>query len=149
MLEGLAVFGYLGLFVGSFLASTILPLASEALFSAVVLATDTDAWLCVAVATVGNTLGGLSCYALGYLGKQEWIRRFLRISETRLRLWMNRIRRYGVWMVFFSFLPVIGDLIALSSGYVRCPLLPTATLMLLGKGIRYLFWLYLHGLIFP
>lgn len=148
MLDGLAVFGYLGLFFGSFLASTVLPFASEALFSAVILAAGSDPWVCVAVATVGNTLGGLTCYALGFLGRREWIARFLKTDEKKTQRWIERIRRRGTALVFFSFLPLIGDLIALAAGYVRCPILPTAAFMMLGKFFRYILWLCLHGWIF-
>ena len=48
--------GYIGLFVASFLAATILPIASEAVFIAMLF--SFNPWVCLFFATTGNTLGG-------------------------------------------------------------------------------------------
>jgi len=54
---------------------------------------------------------------------------------------MFKIHRYGDWFAFFSFLPGIGDIIAVASGYFRCRWWIVAISMLLGKFIRYVIWL--------
>ena len=61
---GLIELGYLGLFIASFLAATVVPFSSEVIFSAMVFG-GFDEWTCVLIATVGNWLGGMTCYYLG------------------------------------------------------------------------------------
>ena len=75
--------GYLGLFIASFLAATVVPFSSEVVFSAMVFG-GLDAWTCVLVATLGNWLGGMTCYYLGRLGKIEWIEKYLRIKKEKM-----------------------------------------------------------------
>ena len=60
--------GYWGLFLSSFLSSTVIPLSSEVALVAL-LAMGLDPVLCVLTATLGNSLGGMTSYGLGYLGK--------------------------------------------------------------------------------
>jgi membrane protein YqaA with SNARE-associated domain len=139
--------GYLGLFIASFLAATVIPFSSEVVFSALVFG-GLDAWWCVVVATAGNWLGGLTCYYLGRLGKLEWIEKYLRIKKEKLDSFSARIHKYGDWFAFFSFLPFVGDIIAVASGYFRCNIWIAASAMLAGKFIRYLVWMYLNGQIF-
>lgn len=139
--------GYLGLFIASFLAATVVPFSSEIVFSALVYG-GLDPWNCVFVATAGNWLGGLSCYFIGKLGKIEWIEKYLRIKKEKLDKWLHSIHKYGDWFAFFSFLPGIGDAIAVASGFFRCNFWVVAISMLLGKFIRYIVWMYFHGLIF-
>lgn len=55
-MDFLLEWGYLGLFVGSFLASTIIPFSSEFLLIAMLLAGG-NPWACFAAATIGNGLG--------------------------------------------------------------------------------------------
>lgn len=139
--------GYIGLFIASFLAATVVPFSSEVVFSALVFG-GLDEWTCVFVATAGNWLGGLSCYYLGRLGKLEWIEKYLRIKKEKLERFTSRIQKHGDWFAFFSFLPGIGDAIAVASGFFRCNFWIAAVSMLLGKFFRYIVWMYLHGLIF-
>lgn len=139
--------GYLGLFIASFLAATVVPFSSEVVFSALVYG-GLDPWTCVFVATAGNWLGGLSCYYIGKLGKIEWVEKYLRIKKEKLDKWLDKIHKYGDWFAFFSFLPGIGDAIAVASGFFRCNFWVVVVSMLLGKFIRYIVWMYFHGLIF-
>ena len=67
-MESLAEFGYLGLFISSFLGATIIPLSSEIVLSILIL-NGFDLGLSLVLATTGNWLGGLSSYYLGSLGK--------------------------------------------------------------------------------
>ena len=67
-MEWLLNLGYFGLFVGSFVAATVVPFSSDVLLVGM-LAAGGNIWLSVAVATLGNWLGGLTSYGLGWLGK--------------------------------------------------------------------------------
>jgi membrane protein YqaA with SNARE-associated domain len=137
--------GYLGLFIASFLAATVIPFSSEVIFSAMVFS-GLDGWTCVWVATVGNWLGGMSCYYLGRLGKIEWIEKYTGVKQKKIEKFADRIHKHGDWFAFFSFLPGIGDIIAVASGFFRCRWWLVAISMLLGKFGRYIVWMYLNGL---
>ncbi|MDD3080194.1 MAG: DedA family protein [Paludibacter sp.] len=138
--------GYLGLFIASFLAATVVPFSSEVVLSAMLFG-GFDQWKCVFIATAGNWLGGLTCYYLGRLGKIEWIEKYLRIKKEKIDQFLVKLHKYGDWFAFFSFLPGVGDIIAVASGYFRCRWWIVAVSMLFGKFVRYVIWMYLNGLL--
>ena len=144
-MTGLMGLGYFGLFIASFLAATVVPFSSEVIFSAMVFG-GLDAWTCVWVATLGNWLGGMTCYLLGRLGKMEWIEKYAGVKKEKLDKFSNRMQKHGNWLPFFSFLPGIGDVIAVASGFFRCRWWIVAISMLVGKFARYVVWMYLNGL---
>lgn len=136
--------GYLGLFLVCFLSATLLPLPSEGALIAFLIAGYSPV-ICLLVATIGNTLGGTSNYAIGLLGKVEKLES--RVKNRRrlvsFKLW---IRKYGYWLGLITWLPFIGDPLTLVIGYFRVPFIPFLGLMTVGKFARYaviiLFWLY-------
>jgi membrane protein YqaA with SNARE-associated domain len=91
-------FGYVGLFFGSFLASTIIPLSSEILLGGMLLAGG-NPWLCFVLATAGNGLGSVTSYGLGYLGKWQWIEKWMRVKnfQSGIFLLFHRWRRRWKW----------------------------------------------------
>jgi len=137
--------GYLGLFIASFLAATVVPFSSEFIFSAMVFS-GLDAWTCVWVATLGNWLGGMTSYYVGLMGKIEWIEKYLHIKKEKMENAAVKIQKYGDWFAFFSFVPFIGDVIAVATGFFRCKWWKVAISMLVGKFARYILWMYFNGL---
>lgn len=132
--------GYGGLFLAAFAAGSILPLGSEVIF-VLLLTAGLDPIGCIAAATAGNTLGGMSCYGIGRMGKTEWIAR-LGISETKLDKARRFLHGRGAMMGFFAFLPVIGEAIAVVLGLMRANVTITALSMGVGKLARYVvLWL--------
>lgn len=134
-------YGYIGLFLISFLAATILPIGSELLFSAMVIGSF-DMWICIIVASIGNWLGGMTNYYLGSLGKTEWIEKYLKVDRQKVIKIQHFLSKKGAVMAFFCFLPVIGDVIALALGYMRANIYIVNISMFLGKFIRYTILLY-------
>jgi len=55
-MEFLIAYGYIGVFIASFLAATILPFSSEVVLTGVLLA-GSAYWPCMIAATLGNFLG--------------------------------------------------------------------------------------------
>lgn len=137
--------GYLGLFLGSFLAATVIPFSSEIIFSAMVFS-GLDPWTCVWVATAGNFAGGMTSYYVGLLGKIEWVEKYFHIKKEKIEKTTGRIQKYGDWFAFFSFVPFIGDVIAVATGFFRCKWWKVAISMLVGKFARYIAWMYFNGL---
>ncbi len=134
-------YGYWGLFLASFLAATILPFSSEVILAGMLLG-GYDITLCLMLATLGNWLGGMSNYGLGYLGNIERLEKWLGFKREKLPRLRLYIRKYGSYVAFFCWLPVIGDPLAVALGFYRSNVLNVAVWMLLGKAIRYAALLY-------
>ena len=61
------------------MAATVLLFSSEVVLTGVLFA-GADYWQCMVAATLGNFIGGMSCYYLGMLGKVEWIEKYLKLD---------------------------------------------------------------------
>lgn len=132
--------GYLGIFLSAFLAGTVVPFSSEAVLAALVMpSTGLSVVVCVACASVGNWLGSLVCYWMGRLGRIEWLEKYFRIERGQIERMRNYLGGKGSWVGFFSFLPMVGDVIAVALGFLRSSLLYAAFFMLAGKVVRYVF----------
>ena len=75
--------GLLGLFIGTFLAATILPFSADALYIAVLAAVG-DARSCLIVGTLGNWLGSVFTYWIGWIGKWEWIEKWFKVKPEKM-----------------------------------------------------------------
>lgn len=71
--------GYVGLFISALLAGSIIPFSSEIVMVALVKVGLSPA-LCVLSATLGNTLGGMTCYYMGRLGRIDWIEKYFKVK---------------------------------------------------------------------
>ena len=136
---GLENLGIWGLFIGCFLAATVFPFSSDALYIAV-LAVTKDPVGCLLFGTVGNWLGGVTTYFLGRLAKWEWLEKAFKIKESTLLKQKSRIDKYGVWLALLSWVPGIGDVIAIALGFYKTPAVWSIFLMLVGKFARFAVW---------
>ena len=132
---GLFETGYLGLFLLSFLAATLVPIGSEGMLL-VMLGTGYDPWLAIGLATAGNTAGGATSYGIGRMGKLRWLK-LIRVEQEKIDAWQGRVERYGAWLALLAWAPVVGDLVAVALGFFRAPMWPVFLLMALGKLGRY------------
>lgn len=141
-METFAELGYLGLFIAAFLAATILPLSSEVVLSALLL----NGWspiALVAVATLGNVLGSLTNYGLGYWASLSVIKKWLKMSEEDFIRAERRFKKYGLISLCFAWVPIVGDPITVIAGILRIRLLWFVLLVTAGKLIRYIVVSYL------
>ena len=129
--------GYIGLFVASFLAATILPLSSEIVLSALLLSGLSPIAL-VAIATTGNVLGSLTNYALGYWASLEIIKKWLKISEEEFVQAEQRFVKYGLFSLCFAWVPIIGDPLTVLAGVLRIRLWLFVIFVAVGKLMRYI-----------
>ena len=130
--------GYLGLFLGSFLAGSLVPFSSEALLVVCVGPLDLNPLWCLVVAVLGNVSGGMTCYWFGHLGNMEWIKRYTHVKEDQLekaKRWVQG--SWGAWISFFVFIPLLGTAIIVALGYLRANLPITFIGMTTGKILRY------------
>lgn len=132
--------GYLGLFAACFLSATIIPFTSEGVFLLFLMGSF-DPYVSLIVATAGNSLGGLTNYGIGLLGKEEKIQKVIKKPE-RFERFSRWIKKYGAWLALLSWTPIIGDPLTIMLGFFRVPFLPTLLLMTLGKFVRYYIILY-------
>ena len=130
-------YGYLALFLLSFLASTLVPLGSEWLL-AVLLLNGFDPFMVVPVATVGNSCGALTTYAIGLWGGPFLVQRLLRVSHESQQRAERYFTRYGSWTLLFSWVPILGDPLCLVGGILRTGFWRFLVLVSVGKLIRYL-----------
>jgi len=128
--------GYWGLFLSALVAGSILPFSSELVLT-VLVQMGLDPILCLVSASVGNTLGGLVCYWLGYLGNMEWIERWLKVKKESLDKVEHFVKRYGAWMGFSGVLPWVGEAIIVLLGLMRSNVYLTTLTMFIGKAVRY------------
>ena len=140
-METFVEWGYLGLFIASFLGATIIPFSSELVLSLLIIK-GYDFNLSLLVATTGNWLGGLSSYFLGRLGKWSTLEKYFRLKKEKIVKFKTNIDKWGSLLAFFCWLPVIGDPIAVGLGFFRTNYLLVALWMFIGKLIRYIVWAF-------
>lgn len=114
-----------------FLSATLLPGSSEAAFIATLSLHQYSLYIVILVATIGNTLGGLTNYWIGL-----WLpNRAVHHQGHRVMNWLNR---YGYWALLLSWLPVVGDPLCLAAGWLKMRFGPALLMIALGKAARYL-----------
>jgi membrane protein YqaA with SNARE-associated domain len=119
-----------GLFASSFLSATILPGNSEIVLGALVATMPSLLWPAIGVATVGNTLGGMTSYLIG---------RFIPAGggEKLAPRALGLARKYGVAALLLSWVPLIGDALCIASGWLRHDWRLAACAIAAGKFLRY------------
>lgn len=115
------------LFFSSFLAATLLPGGSELVLYAALKLHPGQFWLALAVATTGNTLGGMSSWLIGRL-----------IPQGRPVEGLATVQKYGAPALLFSWVPVIGDPLCVAAGWLRVNPWASLACIALGKCARYL-----------
>lgn len=129
-------FGYIGLFLVSFLAATILPLSTE-LIVVLMPAMGFNIWLVGIFATLGNYLGALTMYYMGWYGTDFVLARYVTIEPDKLERAQDWFRRWGAPALLLSWVPFIGDPLCAVAGSLKMPF-PIFTLWtIIGKGARY------------
>jgi membrane protein YqaA with SNARE-associated domain len=134
-------YGYLNLFVLSFLASTVLPLGSEALVVALIYQ-GFSPFTVIMVATVGNYLGSCTTYYLGLKGRPV-LEKYLSPSTKQLEKSENLFKRYGIYTLLFTWVPGIGDAITMFAGLMQLSFTSFSILVFIGKFGRYFALAYL------
>ena len=124
----------LAVFVSAFLSATLLPGASEVTVLAA-LDAGTDVAVVLLLATLGNTLGGLSSWAIGRVFSR--VGRDTVVENARRRRALHLMQRWGWPFLIFAWAPVIGDALCVAAGWLRTPFALSALAMAVGKALRY------------
>ncbi len=128
--------GYLGMFISSILAATLLPFGSEAIFISL-LYNQFDSFSLTIIASIGNTIGGMITYYIGRLGKWDWLEKWFGLPQSKIERYMVSIQKRGWLYAFFTWLPGIGDPMAAAIGFARIPPITTSFWMFIGKSLRF------------
>jgi membrane protein YqaA with SNARE-associated domain len=84
--------------------------------------------LAVALATLGNTAGGMTTYLIGRLVPEKK-------PDTKALAWLHR---YGAPVTLFAWLPIVGDALCAAAGWLRVNWLAALAFMAVGRLARYL-----------
>lgn len=133
----LSLYAYPALFLSAFGAATLLPLQSEAVLVALLLAGQHPLWALLLVATLGNVLGSWVNWLLGRSIEHYRERRWFPVSPARLQQAQGWYARYGRWSLLLSWMLVIGDPLTLVAGVMRERLWIFMAIVTLAKASRY------------
>jgi membrane protein YqaA with SNARE-associated domain len=104
-----------------------LPGGSEAVLFLVLKSHPESFWLALTLATLGNTLGGMVSFGMGWL-----------LPQTQQLKHVEKVRSYGTPALLLAWVPLIGDALCVAAGWLRLNPWHAALFMLLGKFARYL-----------
>ena len=133
-----ALAAYLALFLAAFLAATIVPAQSEAVLVGLILADKQPLLLLLLVATAGNVLGSVVNWLLGRFIEHFRDRPWFPVSPEKLARAEAWYRRFGVWSLLLSWVPIIGAPLTVVAGVLRTPFLTFLALVTLAKAGRYI-----------
>ncbi len=127
---------YLTLFISALISATLFPLGSEAILLYDLNEGYSALWLLV-WATLGNTLGAVVNYVLGYQGEKFLEKKNL-INKEKFVKFTTLFSKYGAYTLLLSWLPLVGDFFTLAAGVARYPFGNFFMLVLVAKLGRYL-----------
>lgn len=142
LIDLLINYGGPGMFVAAFLAGSFFPFSSEVVMLGL-LAAGADPSDLLLWGTAGNTLGSLFNYAVGSLGKDEWIARYTKVEPERLERGKHWVRSYGAWAGLLAWVPLLGSVITVAMGFLRVKLIYAMAAVAVGKYLRY--WLLIQA----
>ena len=119
------------LFVSALLSATILPGGSEALLVYLDAAAEHGFWTLLLVASVGNTIGGMTSYLLGRIFPMR------QSKKKGVQNAVEKVTRYGPPILLLSWVPLIGDALCVGAGWLRVNWVYAAILIGVGKTARY------------
>ncbi|OZI77372.1 YqaA family protein [Bordetella genomosp. 12] len=143
--------GLPAVFLICLISATLLPLGSEAVVFGFIKLQPDMFWPAIAVATLGNTAGGVISYAMGRGAQrafERWREKHPHAPEAsggfsqrmagrwnaHARRWLHRV---GPVALLMSWLPGVGDPLCAVAGWLRLSFWPCVAYMALGKLVRY------------
>lgn len=128
---------YISLFFIAFLAGSFVPAASEVYFI-YLMQQEYNIMLLLLAASLGNTIGGMSCYLIGRFGGRPLVKKVFKKGEHSLGFWEEKLRTKSEWTALFTWLPIVGELLSAVIGLVKGRIIPVIIFMFIGKLLRYL-----------
>jgi len=141
-----------GLLLSAYTSATLLPGSSELALGAVLLQSPQQWLWWLGGATVGNVLGAMTSWGMGYwLARYRPLRQLVDPTQhtaehgaehgvehgAEQRRALGWLQRYGYWSLLLAWVPVIGDPLCFLAGWLRWSFWLSLLLILLGKSVRY------------
>jgi membrane protein YqaA with SNARE-associated domain len=145
-LLALPKYGLSTVFVVAIVSATLLPLGSEFAVIGLVKLNPELFWPAVLVATVGNTIGGMISWWMGYGAELAYERVTHKRAQVKA---LQYLERFGPKACLLSWLPGVGDPICAVAGWLKMPLWPCTMYMAIGKFGRYVVLTALLLWVFP
>ena len=136
---------YLSLFIISFLAATILPFSSELTLAGLVATSSYNNLLLLIVASLGNVLGSVVNWILGFYSRNLSTKRWFPFKDEQIEKSSKWFNKFGRWSLLFAWVPIIGDPLTLAAGLFRIRFIEFLVLVTIGKVSRYIIVFYLFG----
>ena len=136
---------YLSLFIISFLAATILPFSSELTLAGLVATSNYDNLLLLIVASLGNVLGSVVNWILGFYSRKLSKKKWFPFKDEQIEKSSKWFNKFGRWSLLFAWVPIIGDPLTLVAGLLRVRFFDFIIFVAIGKVSRYLVVFYLIG----
>jgi membrane protein YqaA with SNARE-associated domain len=134
--DQLIYLGIPGMFLAGLLAGTVVPFSSEIVLVAL-LAVGLDPTALLIAGTIGNWIGGMTTYWIGWLGKTEWLEKYFGVSHQKLLNFEARLKKWGAYWAILSWVPIAGNIITAALGFFKAPKYGVAFWMFVGKVGRY------------
>ena len=135
--DQLIYLGIPGMFLAGLLAGTVVPFSSEIVLLAL-LAVGIDPTSLLISATIGNWIGGMTTYGIGWMGKVEWLEKYFGVSHQKLLDFEIRLKKWGAYWAILSWVPIVGNMITAALGFFKTPKYRVAFWMFVGKTGRYI-----------
>ena len=136
---------YLSLFIISFLAATILPFSSELTLGGLVATSSYDNLLLLIVASLGNVLGSVFNWILGFYSRNFSTKRWFPFKAEQIEKSSKWFNKFGRWSLLFAWVRIIGDPLTLAAGLLRIRFIEFLVLVAIGKVTRYIIVFYLFS----
>jgi len=131
------------LFFSSFLAATIFPAGSELVLASLNIIGNNSKFLLLSVATIGNVLGALVNWFIGYYLIKFKDKKWFPLKIQQLKKYSNIYQKWGIWSLLFAWMPIIGDPLTVIAGIFRTNIWLFLILVTIGKMSRYLFIIFI------
>jgi len=129
---------YLAVFLSAFVAATLLPAQSEAVLSFYILSAPQTVFALILVATVGNVLGSVVNWVVGFYATRFQKRKWFPATPSQIQRAEKFYRKYGRYSLLLSWVPFIGDPITVIAGVLREPIFSFLLLVTIAKSARYI-----------
>jgi len=130
------------LFAWCFLSASIVPFSSEPYFAGLII-NDYNFVAAITIASIGNTLGGITTFWIGRKSGEILIQKFSDKKQKRFFKAQKTIEKYGAISMVLSWVPFLGDLIVLAGGIFKLPYTQSILWMSIGKTTRYIIIAYI------
>lgn len=140
-------FGYVGLFIISFLAASIVPLSTEVVVVVMPTLGFNLFWVGM-VATAGNYLGALTVYYMGWYGSDFVLSHWITVDPEKQKRAHDWFTQWGAPILLMTWMPFFGEPLCAVAGMLKVSFPVFSFWTFLGKGARYVVLLgavYFYG----